>query len=66
MRSAILLGLLSLVLLSQTSCGVLAHQANRAKHIMQWPFRAGAELDSRYLKNPSESWELLGERDLWI
>lgn len=26
--------------LSQTSCGMLGYQANRAKHLLQWPFRA--------------------------
>lgn len=52
MRNAILLILVSVCLLSQTSCGILSHQANRAKHILQWPFRA--ELDSRLLDETPE------------
>jgi hypothetical protein len=37
---------------AQSSCGILAHQANNAKHILQWPFRA--ELDPRHLDGISD------------
>ena len=52
MRNVILLALVAVCLICQTSCGVLSHQANRAKHILQWPFRA--ELDSRFLEQTPE------------
>lgn len=57
MRKALLLTVVSAFLLSQVSCGALMHQANRAKHILQWPFRA--ELDSRFFDTAPEV-----ERDL--
>ena len=55
MRIGLLLSLVSLLLLSQTSCGVLSRQATNAKHILQWPFRA--ELDSRFLQKPCSEME---------
>jgi hypothetical protein len=54
MRTALLLTLVSLLLLSQTSCGLLMNTANRAKHVLQWPFRAGAALDPRFLDPATE------------
>ncbi|MDF1858750.1 MAG: hypothetical protein P1U87_00975 [Verrucomicrobiales bacterium] len=52
MRKALLLTLVSLLLLCQTSCGLLMNTANRAKHVLQWPFRAA--LDPRFLDPASE------------
>ncbi len=52
MRNVILLAFVAVCLSCQTSCGMLGHQANRAKQILQWPFRA--ELDSRFLEQTPE------------
>jgi len=44
---AILLSLFLVAAATQSSCGILMHQAHTAKRILHWPFRA--ELDPRHL-----------------
>jgi len=43
MSRFLLMPLFLAVMALQTSCGMLMHQANTAKHILQWPFRAEVE-----------------------
>lgn len=43
---------LSLCLLPPTSCGIIAHQIERAKKLLTAPFRA--ELDQRFLDGELE------------
>jgi len=49
---AILLSLFLVTAAAQSSCGALMHQANNAKRMLHWPFRA--ELDPRHLDGMSD------------